>query len=97
VRGLGGRTRWWEFRLTADTVVPGQPTIVAGGLTVQLWSAACRPLGHVGPPKAVSRGIDEPVRFRMPAAAAWMTVASSDNTTMSWGLYRARPGLEWGQ
>ena len=43
VHGLGSRTRWWEFRITSAPLAPGQPTIIFGGLTVQLWNADCQP------------------------------------------------------
>ena len=85
VRGLGSRTRVWRFDLSPDGPTAAAP-LVLGGLTVELWTAACQRLGEVGTVPGSSEGIDEPVHFRIPPAAAWMTVASSDNTTLRWTL-----------
>lgn len=85
VRGLASRTRLWRFALRPDGPTSAAPLVI-GGLTVELWTASCRPLGEVGNVPGSSTGIEEPVTFRIPPGAAWMTVASSDNTTLRWTL-----------
>jgi hypothetical protein len=88
VRGLGRRARAYDFvvrRVGPTSAVP----LPKGGLTVEMWTAECKALGEVGTYRGGSQGILDRDRFRIPTNAAWMTVASSDNTKVEWALYRA--------
>lgn len=88
VRGLASRTRRWDFRFAPDGPTAAAPLTI-GGLTVELWSATCRPVTEVGTHPDESVGLKGPVRFSIPPGTAWMTVASSDNTTLRWQLLPA--------
>jgi hypothetical protein len=58
------------------------PGIVWGGVTVQLWSRDCTEIWRIG---GDFRGVFD-ARFKIRAGSVWMTVASTDNTTLTWEL-----------
>jgi hypothetical protein len=87
LRGIS-RARAWELRVRPEQVVAGAPSLVWGGLTLELWDGGCQPLMRIGPTHDDYHAIDDRARFRMPPNAVWMTLASSDNTRLRWALYR---------
>ncbi|MDP9182604.1 MAG: hypothetical protein M3P04_07505 [Actinomycetota bacterium] len=82
--GLASRDRQWLFQVSPRPVPPGAPTIFFGGVSLEFWSADCRRMG--------SKGLDwkQPVkgteRIRIVPGTRWLTVTSSDNTSVVWDL-----------
>ena len=65
------------------SVDPKAPGIVWGGLGVEFWSRDCR---EIQPDPWIPAGFTSSVRFRIPRGATWMTVATVDDTSLSWEL-----------
>jgi hypothetical protein len=65
------------------SVYPKAPGIVWGGLGVEFWSRDCR---EIEPDTWIPVGFTSTARFKIPRAAVWMTVATVDDTSLSWAL-----------
>jgi hypothetical protein len=64
------------------TIDPRGPGIMWGGVGIEFWTRGCRP---IRPYPSIPTDFRS-VRFKIPRAAAWMTVASVDDTTFRWAL-----------
>jgi hypothetical protein len=88
VAGLGSTRRAWSFLVSPKPLPAGLPAQFFHGVSLELWSRDCHSLSAMGldwrnPVKRVDR-------FLIPPRTRWMTVTSSDNTTVSWDLRPSR-------
>jgi hypothetical protein len=65
------------------TIVPKGAEIMWGGVGVEFWTRACT---EIDLDPWIPPGFTYTASFRIPKAAAWMTVSSVDDTTFSWEL-----------
>jgi hypothetical protein len=82
VRRLASWTNVWRLRLHHRF-----PDLVFGGVTVQLWGRHCQSRGAVG-----GGYVNQRIRYRrdmiISPGTVWMTITSTDNTTIDWYLRR---------
>ncbi len=83
VADLAGLRRQRRFRMELS----GGYGIGWGGVTVQFWNAACN---EINPSPTLSSRLTATVsgktNFKIPAGAAWMTLASWDTVRVNWTL-----------